>query len=495
MRQQPKIGIIQNSPLTADFSGNIRQIIQGYRECADHGADLVIAPAYGLSGAQLKDLANRSSFLHQINDALEYLAQEVSGPPLLVASYISVNDLFLADYEDEDNGDFDVTPTLATDENQGLLVPFLIEPGDITELEDSEVVYVAGMKVYIDLHDEEIGLEDLTPDLIVHMGTCPWYATSAKEFEERHRFEASENAIPVVSVKHVGASNGVIYGGGSAIYLPNGMVQTRLPFFTPMAKVCTIDGTITAKSLPSEVELLSEALIIGIRDTVKNSGYEGVCFNLNSPYAELLAVLSAKALGSDKVYTLNFSEQESTVSTLGVNVKNIRLNDVCKDIADSIEEQKDQDLEKRIQNTTLITYADANGLMPLTAITRHDIMTGNFVLYGNAGGYLAPLGNLYAMDAYLLSTYYKEQYPALFGTLQQPASPEQDRIIHELADKNIGASSLLHDHLCPFEENSVRSIQRRIISSALKRTMLPVVLQVDKPRERMDIPFHHRLND
>lgn len=495
MRKQPKIGIIQNSPLTADFSGNIRQIIQGYRECADHGADLIIAPAFGLSGAQLKDLANRTSFLHQINDALEYMSQEVSGPPLLMASYISMHDLFMADFEDDEEIVFASEGTLSTDENKGLLVPFLIEPGDITELEDSEMVYVNGMKVYVDLHDDNVVIDDMEPDLIVHLGTCPWYATSAQEFEARHRFEAQENEVPVISVKHVGASNGVIYGGGSAIYLPNGKTQTRLPFFTPMAKVCTIDGTITAKSLPSEEELLSEALITGIRDTVKHSGYEGVCFDLDSPYSELMAILSAKALGSDKVYALNFSKKESAIASLGVSVKNIQLNDICKGIADSLDEAQDQDLEKRIQNTTLITYADSNGLMPLTSITRHDIMTGNFVLYGNAGGYLAPLGNLYTMDAYLLCTYYKEQYPALFGTLQEPSSPEQDRIIHELADKNIGASSLLNDHMCPFEENSIRSVQRRMISSALKRTMLPVVLQVAKPKERMDIPFHHRLND
>mgnify|MGYP003290563751 FL=1 len=43
-----KIGLIQTAPLPGDFSNNLRAIVQGYRECLDHGAEVVIAPAASL---------------------------------------------------------------------------------------------------------------------------------------------------------------------------------------------------------------------------------------------------------------------------------------------------------------------------------------------------------------------------------------------------------------------------------------------------------------
>ena len=45
-----KIGIIQTDTLPGDFPNNLRAIVQGYRECLDHGAELVLAPAYALCG-------------------------------------------------------------------------------------------------------------------------------------------------------------------------------------------------------------------------------------------------------------------------------------------------------------------------------------------------------------------------------------------------------------------------------------------------------------
>ena len=83
-----KIGIIQTTPLTADFSNNVRQIIQGYRDCINHGATLVVASAYALCGAGAKDLASRTSFLQQAETAIEYLSSELGEVPLITASYV-----------------------------------------------------------------------------------------------------------------------------------------------------------------------------------------------------------------------------------------------------------------------------------------------------------------------------------------------------------------------------------------------------------------------
>ena len=66
-----KIGLIQTSPLPGDFSNNLRAIVQGYRECLNHGAELVIAPAAALCGLEPGALSIRRSFISQTRAALE----------------------------------------------------------------------------------------------------------------------------------------------------------------------------------------------------------------------------------------------------------------------------------------------------------------------------------------------------------------------------------------------------------------------------------------
>ena len=123
-------------------------------------------------------------------------------------------------------------------------------------------------------------------------------------------------------------------------------------------------------------------------------------------------------------------------------------------------------------------------------------MLGEFNLYGLSGGHLAPLGNLYDVDIYLLSERFREQYSNLFGSLTAPQTGTTNRIIHELADLNTPPSALLREEMSYlFKENDVRLIQRKLVASAIKRSQLPIILHMDPPLEQLHFPLSHRLND
>ena len=92
MQTLPRTGIIQNAPLTADFPNNLRRIVQGYRECLDHGAELVLAPATALCGPEPLGLTNRQSFLRQTQAALHALSLELGEVPLILGAYTDVSD-------------------------------------------------------------------------------------------------------------------------------------------------------------------------------------------------------------------------------------------------------------------------------------------------------------------------------------------------------------------------------------------------------------------
>ena len=487
MPKKLKIGIIQNAPLTADLSNNLRQIVQGYRECLDHGANLIIAPAHALCGADLGDLTERTSFVRQAEAALESLARELGDTPLITASYVPMP--MLEDghgYFPENGYDEPLLP--------GILTPYLLEDGEITELE--EAIDIGAHRVFVDFGDELDIVEAEGCDLIVHLNTAPWYAGSPRKQEDNNQWEAKEMGIPVVCISHIGTSNGNIYAGGSAVFNPAGNTVCRLPFFETCNKVIDVNSKKKAIGLPLEEELLCSALERGIRDTVRNNGYSGVCLDLAHPNADLMAALCVEALGSTNVVGISSGNDSHIPSALKISCTKLPTADLLN-MADTLVPDNSKSLKSRLNAAVQFSYAESRGLMYLCPLTRSNIMLGNFDQYGDSCGHFAPLGNLYEVDLFMMRRYLAEKYTDLFGTIEEPApnSDKNDLIIHELADRNISAGALLSGHVCPFSENEVRLIQRKIIASALKRTQLPMVLHTDSKEEQLDIPVSHRLND
>lgn len=489
-----KIGIIQNSPLTADLSNNLRQIVQGYRECLDHGANLIVAPACALCGPNPGALLQRSSFIHQIQSALKALSMEIGEVPLLLAA-------FTPGFQDEDGEEpqdpyvDDGISDLAPEYNRIMLVPHLLESGQVTELVDCDLFELDGVHIYTDVQDVAALPVDTELDLIIHMPTLPWHATGAPEEEDLRQWEAQTNHVPVISVYPACTGDGDIYAGGSGAYSADGATLARLPFFESANKVINLAGKTRAKALPEPRELLFLAIERGIRDTVKANGYTGVCINLDQPNADVLAAICTEALGRSNVVGITTTGQDYIAKTLNITCHKPNTSALLSAADDILCDANADAFRARLLHTLSYSIAENHGLMYLSSLSRRDFMLGEFTLYGESCGLLAPLGNLYEMDLHLLRNYLAESYTSLFGPIKSPEVPETDSIIHELADRNIGASDLLNEHTSLFRENEVRMIQRKIIASALKRTQMPMVLHVDRPQERQTPPVSHRLND
>ncbi|MDO5470336.1 MAG: hypothetical protein Q4F38_03455 [Akkermansia sp.] len=494
MSEKLKIGIIQNAPLTADFPNNLRQIVQGYRECLDHGAELVVAPATALCGAEPLDLIERQSFMQQTEAALNALSRELGEVPLILGAWApQPDDLFDNDLDCEK----DAPEPRVNDAPDGcgtILTPYLLENNDVTELENGEIIDLDGVQIYTDTKNA------LSPDdtegasVIVHLRTAPWHAGAQAEDEDDGTWEARTAGIPVISVRHVGSTHGNIYAGGSAVYSAAGRVTARLPMFEPAARVVDVYSTRTAKARPTEEEQLCSALELGIRDTVRNNGFSGVCLSLDTPNAALLAALCTEALGRSNVVGVTTQNNTQIAEALKISCHKPDIAPLLA-AAEKVLPDAAEDFRKRITATALYSFAESRGLMFLSPLSRREFMLGSYTQYGESCGHFAPLGNLYEIDLHMLRVYLSEKYATLFGVLSEPAIPATDRIIHELADRNLSASALLHSHTCPFSENEVRLVQRKLIASALKRTQMPPVLHADRVTERIDLPVAHRMND
>lgn len=489
-----KIGLIQTAPLPGDFSNNLRAIVQGYRECLDHGAELVIAPAAALCGLEPGNLSTRRSFIAQTQAALDSLSKELGNAPLLIAAYtliIGADEVYIGMVgEGEEESD----PWMMNDRSI-VLTPYLLEKDCVTELENSSKFTIDETSIYIETDDAEL-LPDEVVDIMVRMPITPWYSGSARDDAETRGWEASMAGATVVCCRPVGAIAGNIYGGGSAVYSKEGKALQRLPFFETAAKVIDTTRPPQALNLPTEEELLEGALARGIRDNVKNNCFSGVCIPLDHPHSALLGALCVSALGASNVCGISFDDENTLGEKLGISCFNPRMSTLESAAAAALGEETSASMQERLRTAIALTHAESRGLMLCSALGRREIMLGEFSIYGQSGGLLAPLGNLYDIDIYLLSEHFREQYPDIFGILSAPEHGSTNRIIHELADRNTPPSALLkEDKNYIFKENDVRLIQRKLMASAIKRMQLPIILHADAPIEQLHFPISHRMND
>lgn len=489
-----RIGIIQTAPLPGDFPNNLRAIVNAYRECLEHDADIVIAPAAAVCGLEPGNLALRSSFLEQTQDCLHTLSRELGSAPLLLAAYTrSINDEDLyagivAEGEEDDE------PWLEK-ETSVLLTPYLLEHDCVTELAPNESFSIGGQSFYIDLSDAEL-LPDEDCDFVVRLPLTPWHTTADRDDAEQRSWEAGMSRATVICSRAVGTAGGNIYGGGSGVYSAGGRTLLRLPFFETGAAVVNPENPKPVLALPEPAELLCSAIERGIRDTVRNNCFNGVCIPLDHPNSALLGALCVQALGAARVCGISFTGDTGLADKLGITAFNAQADNLQAAAAGVLGEEQQAPLLERLRTAVSLTYAESRGMLLCSPLSRREIMLGEFSTYGLAGGHLAPLGNLYHIDLFLAAERLREQHPDLFGALSAPADGMADRIIHELHDRNTPAGELLNpDTNYLFKENEVRHIQRRLVASAMKRTQLPIILQAAPACEQMHFPLAHRLND
>ncbi len=476
-----KIGIIQSSPLPADFSNNLRHIVQGYRACLDHGAEIVVASAHAMCGPGVHDLVQRDSFREQMELALQTLSRELGDAPLVLGAYSTILD------EDSDENE----PILPR------LTPYWLENDMVDELENGELTEWQGLQLCITTDDAPMqpGMDDC--DIIIHTASSPWYAALPTEENERRRQEALNNEATIVYASCVGTSETQVYGGGSAVYSPTGKTLLRLPWFERENRTVGITPPYREASVSDTSPAAILALMVqqGIRDSVRQYGYAGVCIPMDFANSELLLALAIEAVGRSNVFCVTFDGASDLADKLGLECKKMDADSLFQVARAQLGSEETHALTSRLKACLLSTYSDSRGLMLLSPLGRREIMLGQFTLYGESCGILAPLGSLYEMDLHMLRCELKERNTALFGTLSASPAPEQDIIIHALADCNISAGRFIRENNFGLQENEIRAVQRRIITSALKRSQFPFVLQAASPAEYHCIPSAHRLND
>ena len=395
-----QINLASFNPLAADLAANAQAIIDLLRAPAPK-ADLLVLPEAALCGCPLFDLFDDKRLLAQTAPALKTIAKETKDTAVVLGIADRVNKA--------------AATALA-----------FIYKGKITKIFDAETVDFKGLKLQMILGSpaEATSCADPDADAVLFLMARPYVKGSVAAHLDSLKKYAKKHAQQCLLCNLLGGGDGMIFDGlTAAADKKGGLVLLGEPF---KEQVITYDTAAAYKPVsyeaPWQAELIN-ALVFGLRDYVHKSGMDKVVFGLSGGIdSAFTAALAAKALGGESVYCISLpsyctSDLSKSLAgqltrLLGVNLEEIGvmpgLTALKESFAHIVSHPKDateQELQSRLRTTILCALATEYHAMLLSTDDKSESAVGSFVLYGDAGGALRPLGDLYKSEIYELAAY------------------------------------------------------------------------------------------
>jgi NAD+ synthase (glutamine-hydrolysing) len=263
-------------------------------------------------------------------------------------------------------------------------------------------------------------LRNEQPDFILNLSASPF---SYKQHEERTKViqaNCQRYGIPMVYVNQVGAQTELVFDGGSIVADAQGNVVKRLSFFEEAFEIIdTKDLVKAAVVVPSEIERIHDALVLGIKDYFAKLGFTKAVLGLSGGVdSALVLYLAVQALGKDNVLSVllpsHFSSSHSVDDSLAL-VKNlgsphevIEIEDCFQQYLTTLKPQfkdlpfgiAEENIQARVRGTLLMAMSNKFGYILLNTTNKSEAAVGYGTLYGDMCGGLAVLGDVYKTQIY-----------------------------------------------------------------------------------------------
>ena len=442
-----KIGIIQSNPVAGALRFNADRLLHLTTEAAAQGAELCLAPELSLCGHNVEDLLLRPDFAAACKNELEDLArrhgENASLPPLVLGAPVAnpvpqgkplQNCAVLLR-----NGKTFVL-------GRKVLLPCDGIDGDPRWFERGiacGVLHHKGWRFAVSVgedawndrtfwKDRRTYDSDPVADFMAAGGadgllniTAVPYAEGMQGLHQRMLgWSAAHYRVPVVAANCVGGNDSRIYPGGSAAFSGDGVMIARAPFFEEAVTVVDIGSGKTGAIAPDmslDDEILA-ALILGTRDFVHKCGFSDVVVGLSGGIdSALVAAVAVEAFGPKHVHGLlmpsPYSSEGSVTDSLTL-AKNLGISTCTVPISPMLEAYRtaltaaldggfrglaEENIQSRIRCSLLMAYAGSKNSLVLNTGNKSEAAVGYCTLYGDSGGALSVIGDLYKGRVYAVS--------------------------------------------------------------------------------------------
>jgi len=546
------IGLVQFAPRIGEVTSNAEAMLEVAANAADRGAAMVVFPELSLVGYPPMDLLRDDIVREKCKLALESMASRLRIPALVGAPCWEDGTVYNAVYWICDNqwtaaGRKVLLPNYDVfDESRyfqaGVECSILRFGGMKILLSICEDLWAhdADLKYPMDPIQKALDAFGQDVQFILNMAASPYSIQGVSRRAHVLKTTAHRWDLPVLYVNQVGARADLIFDGGTSVTLPGKDVRGVCPNFVPACALWDTDLNQCADTIiwtnnalvstftlntdgqdpwKGEVVLghrfnpgeITEALCLGIRDYLVMTGGKKVVIGLSGGVdSAVVLCLAVMALGAENITALLMPSGYSSGRSVEDSMELCRMHGVAYQIL-SIEESfravigtlnaqwdeqsaalTEENIQPRLRALFLMAYSNQYGAMWLNSSNKSEAAVGYSTLYGDMGGGLSVIGDLYKTQVYALAAYWNslknwipvsillaapsaELRPGQLDSDSLPPYPLLDALLMDCIEGGQDEGGLIRSGHDP---ELVRRVLGMLKRSEFKRYQMPPVLRV-----------------
>lgn len=526
------IALSQLNYRIGDFEGNTEKIIASIDEAKARGADLIVFAELAIGGYPAKDMLRSAPFLTACAASIERIATQCEGIACIIGAPVP-------NTTDSGKALFNAGLLLADGAVKQVVHKGLLPDYDVFDeyryfepARSFACLEVGGKRLALticedlwDTPDAKLYAQDPLgqllpnkPDAIINIAASPF---DAQHFDRRVgvlRAQVERSGLPLMYLNQVGAHTDIIFDGRSLVFGADGQLVDVLAGFAEDLRFYALEeGALKPMQAPvpdydhSEISLIHQALVLGIRDYFQKSGFSKAVLGLSGGLdSAIVAALAVEALGADNVLAVLMPSVYSSDHSIADALELVKLTGCqhqiipIKDVATAFDhtlaatfaglhpDLTEENIQARIRGTLLMAISNKLGYVWLNTSNKSEAAVGYGTLYGDMAGALSVIGDVYKSQAYELARHINRNGVIIpVNTIEKPPSaelrPDQkdsdslpeydllDAVLYQHIELEKGREQLIG---IGFDPDLVNRVLSMVARAEFKRFQAPPTLRV-----------------
>ena len=526
-----KIALAQLNYHIGNFESNTKKIIDNIILAKADGADLVVFAELAICGYPPRDFLEFEEFIDLCEAAAKQIAEHCVGIACIVGLPVrneaaAGKDLFNAAYFIEDGVIKSVTRKALLPNYDVFDEYRYFEPATQFSCIDFKGTRIAlticedlwninNNPLYIS-NPMDVLIEE-KPDVMINIAASPF----SYQHDDERMVVLSDNAkkykLPLLYVNQVGAQTEIIFDGGSLVFDDEGNLLDEMPYFKEDLKTYElldrkIKGYVPVEHRSaSDIAQIHDALILGIQDYFKKSGFSKAVLGLSGGIdSAIVCALACRALGAENVMAVLMPSQYSSDHSIK-DALDLVENFGCKheiipigEAADAFDNMMakafeglsfnltEENIQARSRGIVVMAMSNKFGYILLNTSNKSECAVGYGTLYGDMCGAIGVIGDVYKTQIYELAHFINkdgEMIPE--NTIVKPPSAELrpgqkdsdslpdydtlDAILYQYIELKKSSKAII---LMGYDEALVGRIIKMVNNAEFKRYQTPPILRV-----------------
>ena len=441
-----KVALAQINTTVGDIHGNEAKIFEAYSRAAAAGADIVVAPELAITGYPPRDLVLNKAFVSGNLEVLERLAK-ATGRTALLTGFVGRNEIQPGRKTTNAVGLLQNGKIIAT-RTKTLLPTYDVFDEDryFEPAVENAPLLLNGMKVGLTICEDVWNDEDFWDErryrrnpavelvtagakLIFNVSASPWHLGKNKIRHDMLSKLAAKSKCPLVYCNLAGGNDELIFDGASLVFNGKGQLLAEGKMFAEDFILVDLDNAVPGKpAVPSDEQMVYEALVLGVRDYMRKCGFKSAVLGLSGGIdSALTAVIAAEALGPENVRGVSLPSQFSSqgslddarqlAKNLGIRYDVIPIQPMFVTAREQLktvfanlaEDTAEENIQARLRGVILMAMSNKFGSLLLTTGNKSELAVGYCTLYGDMCGGLAVISDVPKTMVYRIARWINRQ--------------------------------------------------------------------------------------